>query len=96
MPLDRINNTQFHNDRAQAERSGKAQLGFITQNHSALLKVRNGQELLKKIRNFQNQDFPLTDNQLSEIDRIYEKVMQGLGLPSYSGTYKPGKKQLRY
>lgn len=96
MSLDKLNTTRFYNDSEQAKRTAKAQTDFILANQKALLTVRHGQDLLKKILDFKKQDFPLTDNQLSEIDRIYEKTMQGLGLPSYSGTYRPSKKQLRF
>lgn len=75
---------------------------FIIGNAKHLLKVRGGDKLLSKIKSFMKQDFELTPNQKSEIDRIVEKTWQGYDmksgneqkLGSFQTTYKPNKRTL--
>ncbi len=105
MSLDRINTTRFHSDKNQSGNAAQEQIKFIIANEKHLLKVRNGAKLLEKIKSFQTQDFPLTDKQKSEVDRIVELTWQGYDMDkpedekigSFKATYKPNKRAfLRY
>lgn len=94
MTLDKTNTTRFANDKEQSERSAREQLKFILANQSALLKVMNGRKYLMSAEQMSESKEPLTDKQKSYVDVIYERVMKGLGLPSYSGSFKPKKKYI--
>jgi hypothetical protein len=105
MPLDRINTGKYHSDKQQSKNAAEEQLKFILGNQKYLLRVRNGDKLLLKIKSFMNQDFPLTENQKSEVDRICELVWKGydMAMPeservgSFQTTYKPNNRtKLRY
>ena len=97
MPLDKINKTVFHNDNPCAQRGAREYLKFILANKAALLKVKGGEDFYKAARNLSFIIEDLTPKQLSFIDVIYEKTMKGLGLESFSATYKPNNKtNLRY
>ncbi len=90
--LNKINNSRYHNDNEQAQRTAKEQLKIILANKSKLQGLRNGKKLyvsavgMSKIPK-------LTDNQLSYVDVIYEKTMGACGLPSFNATFKPKKRK---
>ncbi len=105
MGLDRINTGKYHSDKIQSKNAAEEQMKFILGNQKYLLRVRSGEKLLLKIKSFMNQDFPLTENQKSEIDRITEKVWEGYDMDkpesekvgSFKATYKPNNRtKLRY
>ena len=95
MSLDRINTTKFLSDKDQSERSARAQLSFIFMHEADLIKGKNGEKLLRDAKDMA-ECFTLSDKQKSYIDSIYEKVMKALGFESYTSTFRPRKKNLRF
>lgn len=90
--LRKINTEKYHSDKGQAQRTAREQLKFIQSNLKAFESVAS-QKNIEAFNSFAKQFFKkvaFSDNQLSYIDVLYEKTMEGLGLPSYSGI-KYGK-----
>lgn len=99
MPLDKINTTRYHSDKAQAERAAREQLKIILEakNRKYFDKVRGGGKYLSAASSMAKQAEPFTPNQLSYIDAIMEKLWEGAGYDSFKATYKPDtRKMLRY
>lgn len=92
MALGRVPGTGFASDKDQAQRGAKEQLKIILANKTKLLKTRNGEKLLAVANSFSKSRTAFTPKQLSFIDSIYEKTMQGAGFESFSPTFKPRKK----
>jgi hypothetical protein len=90
VPLDRMNTAKQHNDRPCAIRGARELLKIILApaNEKYFDKVRGGKKLLNAAREM-NELPDLTDKQLSFIDVIYEKLMDGAGHGSFTATYKP-------
>lgn len=97
MPLDRINTTRYHSDKAQAERAARENLKTILANSKHLLKVKGGGKYLAAASDMSKQVETFTPPQLSYIDFIYERMMDGAGYDSFKATYKPDTRtMLRY
>lgn len=94
MALDRINTGRYSSDKNQAQTSARAQLKIIMANKEKLLRVKNGKKFLTVAVSFDGCKEDFTPKQLSYIDTIYEKVMEGAGFESFKATYKPNKKTL--
>lgn len=92
MALDKVTNTRFASDKDQAQRGAKEQLKIILANKTKLLKTRNGKKLLDVANSFSKSKVAFSPKQLSFIDSIYEKTMQGAGFESFSPTFKPHRK----
>jgi hypothetical protein len=93
MALNKVNNSRFASDKDQAQRGAIEQLKIILSNKTKLLKVRNGEKLLVIASSFSRSKVAYTPKQLSFIDSIYEKTMQGAGFESFSPTFKPKRKE---
>lgn len=93
MALNKVNNSRFASDNDQAQRGAKQQLNFVLANKAKLLKVRNGEKLLAVANSFNRSKVAFSPKQLSFIDAIYEKTMQGAGFESFSPTFKPKRKE---
>lgn len=94
MALTKTPDARFANDKEQSERSARAQLQFITQHESSLVKIMNGRKYAIAASDLNSQKELFTDKQKSYIDVIYEKTMKALGLPHYSGTFKPRRNRI--
>ena len=92
MSLGNINAGALHSDKESSQRLIKATMEFIMDNIEFLDNVRNGKKYREDAISLNKQDYPFTSNQLSYIDNIYEKVMKGMGFPSYQSTYKPKRR----
>lgn len=90
--LGKTTNHAMHNDNECSQRVARKSISFILQNLKYLDNVRNGSTYKERIISMAEQRENFTDKQLSYIDTIYEKVMKGFGLPSFSSTFKPKKK----
>lgn len=93
MALNRGTGTRFANDMDQAQRGAKEQLKIILSNKTKLLNTRNGKKLLEVAVSFSKSKVAFSPKQLSFIDSIYEKTMQGAGFESFSPTFKPKRKE---
>ena len=78
--LDRLNTGKSHSDKAYAQRAAKETLKFILANKN-VLKFDHMNAALS----MNAQSKPLSPKQLSYVDDIYEKVMDGLGYGGYKG-----------
>jgi len=94
MGLDRINTTRYHSDKEQAVKLAKEQLRTIIANKKAFENIRGGGKYLSAALSMDAQLEPLSPNQLSYIDSIYEKMWSGKGYDSFTPTYKPNKKTM--
>jgi len=94
MALTKTPDARFANDKEQSERSARAQLEFILANKASLMKIINGRKYAMTADELSSNKEKLTDNQKSYIDVIYEKVMKSLGLPYYTGTFKPRRNRI--
>jgi len=94
MSVDRKPQTRFVNDSEQSERSAREQLKFINANESSLLRILNGKKYAMTAKEFSERTEPFTPNEKSYIDVIYEKTMKGLGLPSFSASFKPKRRSI--
>ena len=90
--LGRTTGHSQHSDKECSERGARTILSFILQNRKYLDKVRNGACHKEAAINMCKQKEKFSPKQLSYIDGIYEKTMKGMGLPSFSPTYKPKRK----
>ena len=98
MPLDRVTDP-FEKNTDQAQRSAKEQLRFVLANERHLLKVRNGQKKLEDGKEFMaliERGVPLSPNQLSYADGIYEAVWRGAGREAVNLHIDKKRKGLRY
>lgn len=93
MALNKITGTSFSNDNEQAQRGAREQLKIILANRAKLLNTRNGKKLLAVANSFNKNKSSFSPKQLSFIDSIYEKTMQGAGFESFSPTFKPKRKE---
>jgi hypothetical protein len=93
MAFNKATGSRFAKDVDQAQRGAKEQLKIILSNKSKLLKVRNGEKLLTIANSFNRSKTAFSPKQLSFIDSIYEKTMQGAGFESFSPTFKPKRKE---
>jgi len=83
MALDRINSNGFSRESKELVQSGaKAKLKIILSRRENLLKLRNGSKLVEAAMSMNNSKEPLTPNQLSFIDNIYEKSWEAKGFES--------------
>lgn len=94
MALTKTSDARFVNDKEQSERSARAQLEFITANENSLIKILNGRKYAMAANELANCKELFTDKQKSYIDCIYEKTMKALGLPYYTGTFKPKRRTI--
>lgn len=92
MNLGNVSAASLHSDKAYSQRAAKDYLDFIIDNLSQLDNIRNGAKYKEDARQLSKQEYPYTSPQLSYIDAIYEKVMKGFGLPSFSPTFKPKRR----
>jgi hypothetical protein len=93
MGLDKVTNTRFASDKGQAQRGAQEQLKIILANKTKLLNTRNGKKLLVVANSFNKSKTAFTPKQLSFIDSIYEKTMQGAGFESFAPTFKSKRKE---
>ena len=83
MPLDRINTNGFSRESRELVQNGaKAKLKIILGRRENLLKLRNGKKLVEAAESMNSSKEPLTPNQLSFIDNIYEKSWEAKGFES--------------
>ena len=92
MRLGNTNSSPQHNDNPRSQRSARDYLEFIIKNLTELDNVRNGAKYKQDAIRLSVQRHNFTNKQLSYIDVIYEKVMKGMGLPSFQTTYKPQRR----
>lgn len=92
MALNKVKDSGFSSDMDQAQRGAKEQLKIILANKAKLLNTRNGKKLLAVANSFSKSRVAYSPKQLSFIDSIYEKTMQGAGFESFSPTFKPKRK----
>lgn len=90
--LGNVNSSPQHNDNPRSQRSAREYLKFITNNLNALSNIRNGKKYKEAATQLSIQKDNFTNKQLSYIDVIYEKVMQGMGLPSFQTTFRPKRR----
>ena len=91
--------THFDHGIEQAQKSAKASLEIIMANLHHLEKVRNGKELCKTARQFNDfvqKGIRLTPGQLSFVEGIYEKTMKGAGYESCALHIDKKQKGLRF
>lgn len=89
----------FDHGQDQAQRSAKAQLEVIIANLKHLEKVRNGSELCKRAREFNDKvskGLKLSPNELSFVEGIYEKMWKGAGFGSCTLHIDRKRKGLRF
>ena len=84
----------FASDKAVSQRGGIAQLKFIDTQFEAFKRKASQKDLsaFYEFRNMYLTKQKFSDNQLSYIDGLYEKTMNGLGLPSFKPTFRPKKR----
>lgn len=91
--------THFDHGQEQAQRSAKAQLEVIIANLKHLEKVRNGAELCKRAREFNDKvskGLKLSPNELSFVESIYEKMWKGAGYDSCNLHIDRKRRGLRF
>lgn len=97
--MRRNDSTRFDHGQELAQKSAKAQLLVIMANLHHLNKVRKGPELCHRARLFNekvNRDEKLSENELSFVDGIYEKVWKGAGYESCTLHIDKKRKGLRF
>jgi hypothetical protein len=94
--LGNINSAPVHSDKAQSQRAAKDYLKFILVNLKQLDNLQNGKNYKEAALSLSQWKNEFTPKQLSFINVIYEKVMEGFGLPSFAVTFKPNKKNLKF
>lgn len=84
----------FASDKAVSQRGGIEQIKFIDSQFQAFKKAATDKdvEAFYQFRNMYLTKQKFSDNQLSYIDGLYEKTMNGLGLPSFKPTFRPKKR----
>lgn len=94
-----MDSTSFSHGQDQAQKSAKAQLEVIMANLKHLEKVRNGSELCKRAREFNDivkRNVKLSPGQLSFVEGIYEKMWKGAGYESCTLRIDKKRKGLRF
>lgn len=83
--VDRIRD-RYHSDADRAQRSAQASLQFVIDNLTALKAATSRTpRMVEDARTFHHQvrgGGKLTPEQMDYVDKMYEKVMKGLGLDS--------------
>ena len=74
------------------QRLGRQTLEFIGKNIKTLGRVRNGEKHIEITQSLLSWKENFTPKQLSLIDSLYEKLMEGFGEKSFKPTYKPKRK----
>lgn len=92
MSLRQTSSISLHSDKEYAQRAAKDYMEFIMTNLKQLDNLKNGKKLKEDAISLSKVEGNYTDPQLSYIDVLYEKIMKGFGLPSFSATYKPKKR----
>jgi len=94
-----MDSTNFSHGQDQAQKSAKAQLEVIMANLKHLETVRNGSELCKRAREFNDmvkRNVKLSPGQLIFVDGIYEKMWKGAGYESCTLRIDKKRKGLRF
>ena len=95
MSLDRLPQTRFFSGKDQQQRSARANLDIIMKNLNALAGLRKGQKLIDAAKSMNAQKEKFTENQISYIEGIYEKVFLAKDYESCN-VHHDRKKSLRF
>ena len=99
MSVDRRPADRWLSNADQAQRSARELVKFVCEHLQHLRKVDRGRRMEIAVTRFQGileAGEKLTPNQLSYVDAIYEKTMQGANMPSVPAHRDLRPKRLRF